>query len=40
MSGVCYKIADQQGLYFVTFTMANWIDVFARKDYKFIILIR
>ncbi|MCB9173085.1 MAG: transposase [Flavobacteriales bacterium] len=37
MSGDRYKIADQQGLYFVTFTVVNWIDVFTRKDYKFII---
>lgn len=37
MSGDSYKITDQQGLYFMTFTVVNWIDVFTRKDYKFII---
>ena len=34
MSGDRYKIADQNALYFVTFTVVNWIDVFTRKTYK------
>jgi len=34
MSADRYKIADQNALYFVTFTVVNWIDVFTRKSYK------
>ncbi len=34
MSGDRYTISDQNALYFVTFTVVNWIDVFSRKDYK------
>ena len=37
MSGDRYRIADQQALYFLTFTIVNWIDIFTRKDYKLII---
>lgn len=37
MSGDNYKIADQQEVYFLTFTIVNWIDVFTRKEYKIII---
>jgi hypothetical protein len=29
-----YKIRDQNALYFVTFTVINWLDVFTRKEYK------
>ena len=29
-----YKIRDQEGLYFVTFTIVHWLDVFVRDDYK------
>ena len=29
-----YKIRDNTKLYFVTFTVINWIDVFTRKIYK------
>lgn len=29
-----YKIRDQEKLYFVTFTVINWIDVFIRPEYK------
>lgn len=29
-----YAIRDQQGLYFVTFTVVNWIDLFIRDEYK------
>jgi putative transposase len=29
-----YKIRDQQKLYFVTFTVINWIDVFIRDEYR------
>lgn len=29
-----YKIRDQEKLYFVTFTVINWIDVFIRNEYR------
>jgi REP element-mobilizing transposase RayT len=29
-----YKIRDQDKLYFVTFTVIRWLDVFTRKVYK------
>jgi putative transposase len=38
MSGDRYKIADQNKLYFVTFTIIGWVDIFTRKEYKFIIV--
>ncbi|GAB4107743.1 transposase [Echinicola sediminis] len=34
MSGDQYKIADQNALYFLTFTIVGWLDVFTRKEYK------
>ena len=33
-----YKIQDQDKLYFVTFTIVQWLDVFIRKEYKDIFL--
>ncbi len=33
-----YKIRDQDKLYFVTFTVIQWLDVFIRKEYKDIFL--
>ena len=33
-----YKIQDQSVLYFVTFTVIQWLDVFIRKEYKDIFL--
>ena len=33
-----YKIRDQGALYFVTFTVINWLDVFTRKEYRDIFL--
>lgn len=33
-----YAIRDQEGLYFVTFTVVNWIDLFIRDEYKEIIM--
>ena len=38
MSGDRYKIQDQQGTYFVTFTVVGWLDIFVRKEYKDIIV--
>lgn len=34
MSADNYFITDQNAVYFVTFTITDWIDVFTRKDYK------
>ncbi|UBM62425.1 transposase [Candidatus Sulfidibacterium hydrothermale] len=34
MSGDRYIISDQNGLYFLTFTVVDWVDVFTRKEYK------
>ena len=33
-----YKIKDQNKLYFVTFTVINWIDVFIRDEYRNVFL--
>lgn len=33
-----HKIHDQKGLYFLTFTIVGWVDVFSRKAYKDIII--
>jgi len=35
--GYAYKITDQQGLYYVTFTGKDWVDIFTRNEYSFII---
>ena len=28
-----YQIRDQNGIYFITFAVVEWVDVFTRKDY-------
>jgi len=33
-----YTIRDQDKLYFVTFTVINWLDVFTRREYRNIFL--
>jgi putative transposase len=33
-----YKIRDQGAIYFVTFTIVNWLDVFIRREYRDIFL--
>lgn len=33
-----YKIRDQQKLYFLTFAVVRWVDVFTRHEYKDIFL--
>jgi putative transposase len=33
-----YKIRNQEKIYFVSFAVINWIDVFVRNDYKNIII--
>ena len=32
-----YKFYDSRKLYFVTFTVVEWIDVFTRREYREII---
>ena len=34
MSADNYYISDQNAVYFLTFTVIDWIDIFTRKDYK------
>ncbi len=38
MSGDRYVIRAQNELHFVTFTVIDWIDVFTRKEHKFVIV--
>ena len=33
-----YKFHNQDRLYFVTYTIVNWVDVFTRNDYRNIII--
>ena len=33
-----YKFNDPNGLYFVTFTVVEWVDVFTRNEYRDIVL--
>lgn len=33
-----YKFEDPEGIYFVTLGVVFWIDLFTRKDYKYIIV--
>ena len=33
-----YAIRDQEAIYFITFTVVNWIDLFIRDEYREIIL--
>jgi putative transposase len=33
-----YKIRDQHGLYFMTFTVVGWIDLFSRQLYRDILI--
>ena len=33
-----YKFQDQDKLYFVSFAVVNWIDLFIRNDYKNILV--
>lgn len=37
MSGDRYYITDQHAIHFLTFTVVDWIDVFTRPTYKYII---
>jgi pullulanase/glycogen debranching enzyme len=33
-----YKITDQYAMYFLTFTVVGWVDVFTRKETRQIII--
>ena len=33
-----YKIRDQEKLYFVTFTVIDWMDIFIRDEYRIILM--
>lgn len=33
-----YRIDRQNGLYFMTFTVVDWVDVFSRKNYRDIVI--
>lgn len=35
---MAYSIRDQQGLYFLTFTVVNWVDLFTRPLYKELVI--
>ena len=37
MSADNYFITGQNGVYFLTFTVEDWIDVFTRKEYKVVV---
>ena len=37
MSGDRYKIANQNATYFLTLTVVDWVDLFTRKDYCFVL---
>jgi len=38
MSGESYKIENQNGVYFLTFTIIDWIDLFTRKEFCIIVV--
>ena len=38
MSSENYTIEDQHAIYFLTFTVTDWVDVYTRPDYKHIIV--
>jgi putative transposase len=33
-----YKFRDPEGMYFISFATVQWVDVFARRDYKDIVV--
>lgn len=38
MSEGGYKILNKEGIHFITFAVAEWVDVFTRKEYKDILI--
>ena len=33
-----YKVRNQEGIYFITFAVIDWVDVFTRREYKDIVV--
>ena len=33
-----YKVKDQNGMYFLTLQIVNWIDIFTRRIYRDIVI--
>ena len=33
-----YKITDQSAIYFISFAVVGWVDVFSRKEYRDIVI--
>ena len=33
-----YKATDPEGIYFLTFTIVDWVDIFTRQSYKDIVI--
>lgn len=38
MSDGGYKIRNKEGIYFITFAVVGWVDVFTRMEYKYILI--
>ena len=38
MSTGGYKITDPGAMYFVSFAVVGWVDVFTRKDYRDVVI--
>lgn len=38
MSGDRYHIVDQNAIYFTTFTVVDWLDVFTRKEHRSVVV--
>lgn len=38
MSGDRYHIVDQNAIYFTTFTVVDWLDVFTRKEHRLVVV--
>lgn len=36
--GNAYKIINKEGVYFMTFTVIGWVDIFTRKNYRDIVV--
>jgi len=36
MSDGGYKIRNKEGIHFITFAVVEWVDVFTRKEYRFV----
>jgi hypothetical protein len=35
-----YKIHEKDGAHFLTFQVVGWVDLFARRDYREVVLLR